>query len=81
MTKIKWFLLFRDIVVIDSENHKVHINVIILCGESAELLNVKAAGTNKLKLRFEVKKYVYEYAITLFYVYLLLIKFLIKSQM
>jgi hypothetical protein len=43
VTKIIWFLLFRKIIAVYSENQTKPINA--LCGQNAELLNVKAGGT------------------------------------
>jgi hypothetical protein len=43
MTKINWLMLFKEINTVYSENHTKPINT--LCGENAELLNVKAGGT------------------------------------
>jgi hypothetical protein len=42
-TKPNWLLLFRETVAVYCESHTKHINT--LCGQNAELLNVKAGGT------------------------------------
>jgi hypothetical protein len=36
-------MLFREIIVVYSENHMKHINT--RCGKNAEFFNVKAGGT------------------------------------
>jgi hypothetical protein len=38
-------MLFREIIAVYSENHKKHMN--IFYGQNAELLNIKAGGTNR----------------------------------
>jgi hypothetical protein len=43
ITKINWFMLFKEIIAVHSENHTKHINTHY--GQNAELLNVKAGGT------------------------------------
>jgi hypothetical protein len=41
--KITWLILVREIMALFPENHKKPINA--PCGQSSELLNVKAGGT------------------------------------
>jgi hypothetical protein len=43
IAKIRWFMLFEEIITIYSEIHMKPIN--ILCGQIAELLKVKIGGT------------------------------------
>jgi hypothetical protein len=43
MTTIDWLTLFKEIIAVYSENHIKPTNR--LCGQNAELLNVKAGGT------------------------------------
>jgi hypothetical protein len=43
ITKISWLMLFKEIIVVYSENHMKAIN--ILCGKMEELLIVKEGGT------------------------------------
>jgi hypothetical protein len=43
MTTISWLMLFKKIIALYSENHTKPLNTI--CGQNAELLNVKACGT------------------------------------
>jgi hypothetical protein len=40
---INWLMLFKEIIAVYSENHMKLINT--LCGQNADLLNVKAGGT------------------------------------
>jgi hypothetical protein len=42
MTTINWSSLFREIIAVYSENHTKPINT--LCGQNAELLDVKTGG-------------------------------------
>jgi hypothetical protein len=42
ITKINWLMLFRKIIAAYSENYTEGIHS---CGQSAELINVKAGGT------------------------------------
>jgi hypothetical protein len=42
ITRINWLMLFREIIAVFSENHMIPINT--LCGQTAELLIVKAGG-------------------------------------
>jgi hypothetical protein len=37
-------MLFKEIIVVYSENRMKAINIGLLCGQNAELLNVKAGG-------------------------------------
>jgi hypothetical protein len=39
---MKWLILFREIITVYSGNHAKPINT--LCGQNAELLNVKVGG-------------------------------------
>jgi hypothetical protein len=43
MTTIDWLTLFKDTIAVYSENHTQPANT--LCGQNAELLNVKTGGT------------------------------------
>jgi hypothetical protein len=43
MTTINWLTLFKEIIVVYTENRTKHINT--LCGQNAELLNIIADGT------------------------------------
>jgi hypothetical protein len=42
-TKINWLMLFTEIITTYSKNHTKFMNT--LCGQDAELLNVKTGGT------------------------------------
>jgi hypothetical protein len=54
ITKISWFILFRKVIIICSENHMKTINR--LRGEDAQLLNVTAGGPSVLPLGFKELK-------------------------
>jgi hypothetical protein len=43
ITKINWLTLFKEIIAVYCKNHMKRINT--LCGQNAELLNVKPGGT------------------------------------
>jgi hypothetical protein len=51
MTTITWLILFREIIPVYSENHMKPINT--LCGQNAELLNVKVGGTYSYHCAFK----------------------------
>jgi hypothetical protein len=61
MTTINWLILFRDIIAFYSENHTKSINT--LCGQNAELLNVKAGG--KYSYRSALKQWFPKWAVPL----------------
>jgi hypothetical protein len=44
VTKINWLTLFKEIIAVYSQNHKVPVSRTTLCGENAELMNVKVCG-------------------------------------
>jgi hypothetical protein len=43
ITKIKWLILFREIIALYTKHHTKQLNT--LCGQNAELLIMKAGGT------------------------------------
>jgi hypothetical protein len=44
MATISWLMLFKEIIAVYSEEHMKHLNT--LCGQYAELLNVKVGGAH-----------------------------------
>jgi hypothetical protein len=52
ITKINWLTLFKEITAVCSGNHTKHTNT--MYDQNAELLNVKAGGTNQHHLALKV---------------------------
>jgi hypothetical protein len=43
MTTISWLMLLREMIAVYYDNHTKHIHT--LCGQNAEVMNVKLGGT------------------------------------
>jgi hypothetical protein len=54
MTAIIWFLLFKEIFAVKSENHTKPINT--FCGQNSEQLNMKAGGIYSYHWGLKVNK-------------------------